>query len=79
MRSSYDVIEIDNYVILNTSQNFHFREYSIFVYKFGLKTCRTKKSGIIFKTNTILITKYLNLNWSIVKSSVFYQKMIDFK
>ena len=42
MRSSYDVIEINNYVILNTSQNFHFREYSIFVYKFGLKTCRTK-------------------------------------
>ena len=40
MRSSYDVIEINNYVILNTSQNFHFREYSFFVYKFGLKTCR---------------------------------------
>ena len=32
-----DVIQIDNYVILNTLQNFHFREYSIFVYNFGLK------------------------------------------
>ena len=42
MRSSYDVIEIDNYVILNTSQNFHFLEYSIFVYKLGDKTCQTK-------------------------------------
>ena len=33
MRNSYDVIEIDNYVILNTLQNFYFREYSIFVYQ----------------------------------------------
>ena len=30
MRYYYDVIEIDNYVILNTLQNFHFQEYSIF-------------------------------------------------
>ena len=30
-RSSYDVSEVDNYVILNASQNFHFQEYSIFV------------------------------------------------
>ena len=29
-----DVIEIDNYVILNTLQNFQFREYPIFVYHF---------------------------------------------
>ena len=42
MRSSYDVIEIDNNVILNTLQNLHFPEYSIFVYKFGLKSCQTK-------------------------------------
>ena len=42
MRSSNDIIEIDNYVILNTSQNFHFPEYTIFVYKFGLKTWQTK-------------------------------------
>ena len=28
MLSSYDVIEIDNYVILYTLQNFHFQEYS---------------------------------------------------
>ena len=42
MQNSYDVIEIDNYVIFNTLQNFHFREYSIFVYQFGLKTYRTE-------------------------------------
>ena len=61
MRNSYDVIEIDNYVILNTLQNFHLREYSIFVYQVGLKHAEPN-FGIIFKTNTILITKYLNLN-----------------
>ena len=36
MRSSYDVIEIDNYVISNTLQNFHFRECSIVVCKGAL-------------------------------------------
>ena len=40
MRNSYDVVEIENYVILNTLQNFHFREY-VFVFQFGLKTPRT--------------------------------------
>ena len=73
MRSSYDVIEIDNYVIFNTLQNFHLREYSIFVYKFGLKHAEPN-IGKIFKTTSILITKYLNLNWNIVKSSIFYRK-----
>ena len=42
MRSSYGVIEIDNYVILNALQNFYFQKYSICVYKFGVKTCPTK-------------------------------------
>ena len=42
MQSSYDVIEIVNYVTLNTLQNYYFPEYSIFAYKFGIKTCRTK-------------------------------------
>ena len=37
MRISYDVIEIDNYLILSTLHNLHFGEYSIFVYRFGLK------------------------------------------
>ena len=32
MRNSYDVIDIDNYVILNTLQKFHFLEYFIFVH-----------------------------------------------
>ena len=32
MRIYYDVIEIDNYVILNTLQNSHIWEYFIFVY-----------------------------------------------
>ena len=42
MQNSYDVTEVDNYVILNTFQNFHFREYSIFVYQFWTKTCWIK-------------------------------------
>ena len=41
LRDSYDVTEIDNYIFLGTLQNFHFREYSKFVYRFGLKTCGT--------------------------------------
>ena len=78
MRNSYDVIEIDSYVILNTLQNNHFQEYSIFVYQFGLKTFRTKYRQI-FKTNSILITKYLDLNWNIELKFYFYQKMLDLK
>ena len=35
--------------------------------------------GKILKTNIILITKKLNINWNIVKSFIFDQKMIDFK
>ena len=70
MRNSYDVIEIDNYAILNTLQNFHFLEYSIFVYQVGLKHVEPN-FGKFFKTNTILIPKYLNLNWNIVKSYIF--------
>ena len=33
--------------------------------------------GKIFKINIMLITKYLNLNWNIVKK-IFLTKMIDF-
>ena len=73
MRSSYEVIEIDNYIILNTLQNFHFLEYFIFVYKFGLKTCRTKYRQNI-KDQHYFDYKILNLNWSIVKSSIFLLK-----
>ena len=69
MRNSYDVIEVDNYVILNTLQNFHFREYSFFVYQHA-----EHNIGKIFKNNIILITKYLNLDWN-----YFLTKMIDFK
>ena len=38
---SYDVIEIDNYVILSILQNLHFGEYDIFVYRFRLETNQT--------------------------------------
>ena len=58
MRNSYDLIEIDNYVILSTLKNFHVREYAIFVYRFGQKTCQPN-IGKIFKTNIILNTKYV--------------------
>ena len=70
MHNFYDVIENDNYFILSTLQNFHFQEYSIFVYRFGLKHAGPN-IGKIFKINIILITKYLNLNWNIVKSLIF--------
>ena len=74
MRNSYDVIEIDNHVIFNTLQNFYFWEFYFFVYQVGLKHAKTDISKT-FKTNIILITKYL-----IVKSFIFYPpKMIDFK
>ena len=75
MHNLYDVIEIDNYFILKTFQIFHIREYSCFVYQVGLKTCRTNLIlAKNFKTNIILITKYLNLDWSIAKSVFFYKK-----
>ena len=54
--NTYDVIEIDNYVILNTSQTFHFREYYIFVYRFGQKNAEPN-IGKIFKNIIIVITK----------------------
>ena len=79
MRNYYDVIEIDNYIILNTLRNFHFQEYSIVVYQFGLKHAEPN-IGKIFETNSILITKYLNLNWHIEFNYIFAKKkMIDFK
>ena len=59
-------------------QNFQFGEYSIFVYKFGQKHVKPSISKI-FKTNIILIINYLNFNWNIVKSYIFYQNMIDLK
>ena len=50
MRNSHGVIEIDNYVILSTLQNFHFLEYTIFVYRFGPNKA---------ETNIALSAKYL--------------------
>ena len=70
MRSSYDIIENNNYVILNSLQNFYFGEYSIFVYQVGLKHAEPN-IGKIFKTIIILMTKYLNFNWNILKSFIF--------
>ena len=73
MRNSYEDIKINNYVILNTLQNFNFGENYFFIYRFGLKHAKPIIVKI-FKTNIILITTYLNLNWNIVKSFIFYQK-----
>ena len=73
MRNSYDVIKTDNYVNFETLQNFHFGEYFIFVYQFGLKHAEPD-IGKIFKNNTFVITKYLNLIWNIVKSFTFTKK-----
>ena len=76
MHNSYDVIGIDNCVILNKLQNFHFVKYSILVYQFGLKHAEPDICQI-FKTDIILIIKYIYLNWNIVKQIVFYQKKND--
>ena len=73
MRNSYDVIEIHNCVIFNTFAEFLFLRIIYFLYQVGLKHANPN-IGKIFKTNIILIIKYL-----IVKSFIFYQKMIDFK
>ena len=73
MRSSYDIIENNNYVILNSLQNFYFGEYSIFVYQVGLKHAEPK-TGKILKTIIILMTKFLYFNWDIVKSFIFTKK-----
>ena len=66
MHNSYDVIEFDNYAILNTLQNFHFQEYFIFVFPVELKICQTQYWQNN-KMNIILVTMYLTLNWNIVK------------
>ena len=70
MRNSYDVIEIDNYVILSTLQNLHFRERSLLSIDLDYKHAKPY-IGKIFKTSIVLITKYLNLNWTIVKPLIF--------
>ena len=67
MHHSFDVIKIDNYVIFKTLQNlslfFNFFGFN-FVYPVGLKTCQTQHQ-LDIKTSFILITNYLNLNWSV--------------
>ena len=77
MCNSYDAIEIDNYIILSTLQNFHFGEHFIFGYTFGLKHAEPNFIIKRFKTNIILFTKYLNLYWYLVESFSFFHKMID--
>ena len=63
-------LKFDIYLIFNTLQNFHFREYSFLSINLDLKHAKPN-FGKIFKTNTILITKYLNLNWNIVRSYTY--------
>ena len=66
MRNSYDVIEIDNYVILSTLQNY-ISENILFL-SIDLDYTHAKPNiGKIFKTSIFLILKYLNLNWNIAK------------
>ena len=78
MRITYDVIEIDNHVILSTLQNLYFGEHSIFVYRFGLE--HTKPNiGKIFNNNSILIRNILILIEILSKSYFFIWKMIDLK
>ena len=70
MCNSYDVIEIDNYVILSTFQSLRFREHSSLSIDLEYKHAKPN-IGKIFKTSIVLITKYLNLNWNIVKPLIF--------
>ena len=73
MRNSYDVIEIDNYVILSTLQNLH--SENILLLSIDLDYKHAKPNiGKIFKTSIVLITKYLNFNWNIVKPLIFFKK-----
>ena len=74
MRNSSDVIEIDNTVILNTIQIFHFLEFSIFVYQVGLKP----NIGKIFKTNIILLQNIFILI-GIVNKNSFTKNKFDFQ
>ena len=69
MRNSFDVIEIDNYVILSTFQ----RIIYLLSIKLDLKHAEPN-IGKIFKTNIICITKYLNLNKNSVKVQFLLQK-----
>ena len=61
MGNSYNVMEMDNYVILNTLSNFHLREIYIFVYHTGLcsnmpNLISSKYLGpILFRLQYILI------------------------
>ena len=74
MRNSYDVIEIDNTVILKTIQIFHFLEFSILVYQIGLKP----NIGKIFKANIILLQNIFILI-GIVNKNSFTKNKFDFK
>ena len=77
MCNSYDVIEIDNYVISNTLQIFISKNIFICL-SIWTKNMPNQILAKYFKTNTFFITKYLNLHWNIVKST-FYRKMTDFR
>ena len=70
MHNSYDVIQVDNYVIFNTLQNFHFRENFIFLSSLTKNMFNLMLEKI--KTNIISNIKYLNINWYIVKNNTFF-------
>ena len=82
MRNSYDIIEIDIYVILSTLQIFIAKNILFLSIDFILFLSidfRTLDVRKIFKTTVILITKYLNLSWNIVKKIIFIKKMVNYK
>ena len=70
MRSSNDVIEIDNYVILSTFRVF-ILENILFLYIDLVEIQAEPNISKLFKTNIIMITNYHNINWNIVKSLIF--------
>ena len=53
MRNSYDVNEIDNYVILSTLQNFHLGGYSLFVCFVAL---RPKSTAMVIAGRSVHLT-----------------------
>ena len=67
MHDYYDVIEIDNYVILKTLHICILENILFLSINLDLKHAKPN-IGKVCWTNIILITKYLILNWKIVIS-----------
>ena len=71
MHSSHDVIEFYNYVILNPFRIFISKNISFLFIQLNSKHVKPN-IGKMFKTNNILVTVYLTLDWNNVKKGFFF-------